>query len=71
MLVKIVYLHAVKGVCESVGLAALILNLGYTPGKEPPLSKILVLPQSRFSLELVTNEHMFCNDSPHCASRLA
>jgi hypothetical protein len=37
MPVKIVYLHAVKGVYESVGLAPLILNLGYTPDKEPPL----------------------------------
>jgi len=48
MQVKIVYLHAVKGVCESIGLAALILNLGYTPGKEPQLA------QSHFSLELIT-----------------
>jgi len=71
MPVKIVYLHAVKGVYESVGLAAPILNLGYTPGKEPPLSRVLFLPQSRLGLELVTIEHMFCKDSPHCASRLA
>jgi hypothetical protein len=48
MQVKIVYLHAVKGVCESGGLAPLILNLDYSPGKQPLLSRILFLPQSRF-----------------------
>jgi hypothetical protein len=35
MPVKIVHLHAVKGVCESEGLAPLILNFGYNPAKTP------------------------------------
>jgi len=45
MPVTIVYLHAVKVVCESEGLAPLILNLGYNLPNKPPLSRILFLPQ--------------------------